>query len=163
MKKHEKARRQSKRCSLHWHMQGTKPTRGEKGRGQGNEFGSWVHVLPTTWPAAEICYPNSCRSCFSGLHLFCEVFQDGDRSSKEILVGTGMLPCLVPSWPQIMQIRISFRSRSDLCSGCWRCLGFFILSRFSSVSDRSGASMFLPCLHKNAVAHIEITTCKMKN
>ena len=25
-----------------------------------------------------------------------------------------MLPGLVPSWPQIMQIRISFRSRSDL-------------------------------------------------
>ena len=25
-----------------------------------------------------------------------------------------MLPCLVPSWPQSMQLRISFRSRSDL-------------------------------------------------
>ena len=25
-----------------------------------------------------------------------------------------MLPCLVPSWPQAMQLCISFRSRSDL-------------------------------------------------
>ena len=25
---------------------------------------------------------------------------------------TGMLPCLVPSWPQAIQLRISFRSRS---------------------------------------------------
>ena len=29
-------------------------------------------------------------------------------------------PCLVPQWPQNMQIYISFRSRS----GCWPCLGF---------------------------------------
>ena len=27
---------------------------------------------------------------------------------------TGMLPCLVPQWPQTMQSCISFRSRSDL-------------------------------------------------
>ena len=30
----------------------------------------------------------------------------------------------------------------------------FVSSRFWSVSDKSGASLFLPCSHKNAVAHI---------
>ena len=34
-----------------------------------------------------------------------------------ILVYTVMLPCLAPSWPQIVQIRISFRSHSDLVLG----------------------------------------------
>ena len=33
---------------------------------------------------------------------------------RKILVYNGMLPCLVPCWPQIKQICISFRSRSDL-------------------------------------------------
>ena len=67
-----------------------------------------------TWAAAEMYYQNSCRSRFSGVYLGFEVFQDAWRSNKEILVYPGMLPCLVPSWSQIMQIRISFRSRSDL-------------------------------------------------
>ena len=35
---------------------------------------------------------------------------------------TGMLPCLVPWWPQTVLICISFRSRS----GCWPCLGLCI-------------------------------------
>ena len=43
-----------------------------------------------------------------------EVFQDVWHSNKEILVRPGMLPCLVPPWPQIMQNCISDRSRSDL-------------------------------------------------
>ena len=30
---------------------------------------------------------------------------------------------------------------------------------FCSVSDRSGASMFLNCLHKNVVAHVNIGIC----
>ena len=38
---------------------------------------------------------------------------------------TGMLPCLVPSWPQIMQIHISFRSRSDLVLDADHALDFF--------------------------------------
>ena len=46
---------------------------------------------------------------------------------------TGMLPCLAPSWPQIMQIRISFRSRSDLVLDADQSLDFFILSRFTGV------------------------------
>ena len=33
---------------------------------------------------------------------------------RKILVHTGMPACLVPSWPEIMQICISFRPRSDL-------------------------------------------------
>ena len=45
----------------------------------------------------------------------------------------GMLPCLAPSWPQIMQIRISFRSRSDLVLDVDHALDFFIRSRFSGM------------------------------
>ena len=37
----------------------------------------------------------------------------------------GLLPCLAPSWPQIMQIRISFRSRSDLILDADHALDFF--------------------------------------
>ena len=44
---------------------------------------------------------------------------------------TGMLPCLVPSWPQSMQLCISFRSRSGDAD---HALDFSILSRFSGVS-----------------------------
>ena len=72
----------------------------------------------------------------------------------------GMLPCLASSWPQIMQIRISFRSRSDLVLDTDHALDFLsylVLQAcisFCSVSDKSGESLFLPCSHKNAVAHI---------
>ena len=75
-----------------------------------------------------------------------------------------MLPCLVPQWPQIIQIRISFRSRSDLVlilfwilTMPWIFVSYLVLQAcisFCSVSDRSGASLFLPCSHKHAVAHI---------
>ena len=37
---------------------------------------------------------------------------------------TGMPPCLVPDWPPIMQIRISFRSRSDLVLDADQSLDF---------------------------------------
>ena len=80
---------------------------------------------------------------------------------RKMRVYTGMVPCLVPSWPQIMQIRISFRSRSDLVLISLTMPGnFYPISNlqacisFCSVSDKSGASMFLPCSHKNAAAHI---------
>ena len=72
----------------------------------------------------------------------------------------GVLPCLVPSWLQIMQIRISFRSHSDLVLDADHALDFLsylVLQAcisFCSVSDKSGASLFLPCSHKNAVAHM---------
>ena len=51
---------------------------------------------------------------FPGVHLVFEVFQDIWHRNKEILVYIGMLPCLVPWWPQFMQIGISFWSRFDL-------------------------------------------------
>ena len=54
---------------------------------------------------------------------------------RKILVYAGMLPCLVPSWPQSMQLRISFRSCSDLVLGRltmpWI---FFLISFFRRVS-----------------------------
>ena len=65
-----------------------------------------------------------------------------------------MLPCLVPSWPQIMLIRISFRSRSDHVLDADHALDFLsylalqACISFCRVSDKSGASLFLPCSHK---------------
>ena len=82
----------------------------------------------------HIEYPNSCQSRFSGVHPVFEVFQDTWRSDKEILVHTGMLPCLVPSWPQTMQIRISFRSRSDLVLDVDHALDFYPISFYRHVS-----------------------------
>ena len=46
---------------------------------------------------------------------------------------SGMLPRLVPSRSQIMQIRISFRSRTDLVLDADHAWDFLILSRFASV------------------------------
>ena len=69
-----------------------------------------------------------------------------------------MLPCLVPQWPQILQIRISFRSRSDLVLDVDHALDFYLALQacisFCSVSDTSDVFLFLPCSHKNAVAHM---------
>ena len=59
-----------------------------------------------------------------------------------------------------MQIRISFRSRSDLVLDAGHSLDFLaylVLQAcilFCSVSEKSGASLFLPCSHKNAAAHL---------
>ena len=46
-------------------------------------------------------------SCYEG-------FSDIWYFDKEILGRPGVLPCLVPQWPQIMQRCMSFRCRSDL-------------------------------------------------
>ena len=79
---------------------------------------------------------------------------------RKNLAYSGMLPCLVPSWPEIMQIYISFRSRSDLVLDANHALDFLsylVLQAwisFCSVSDKVGVSLFLPCSHNNAVAHI---------
>ena len=82
------------------------------------------------WAAAQIIYLNSCQSRFSGVCIsFYRCFGTFGPPIRKLLAYTGMLPCLVPSWPQSMQLRFSFRSRS----GCWPCLGFSILSRFSGV------------------------------
>ena len=79
---------------------------------------------------------------------------------RKIRVYTGIPPCLVPSWLQIMQICISFRSRFDLvldADNALDILSYLVLQAcisFCSLSDESGASMFLPCSHKNAVAQM---------
>ena len=58
---------------------------------------------------------------------------------------TGMLPCLAPSWTQIMQICISFRSRSDLVLDADHDLDFLsdlafqACISFYSVLNKSGA------------------------
>ena len=53
---------------------------------------------------------------------------------------TGLLPCLAPSWPQIMQIRISFRSRSDLVLDADQVLGFL-----SDLAFQACISFYGPC------------------
>ena len=79
---------------------------------------------------------------------------------RKLSMYTGMLPCLVPSWPQSMQLRISFRSRSDLVLDADHALDFLsylvfqACMSFYSVLDKSGAWMFLPCSIKNAVARM---------
>ena len=97
------------------------------------------------------------------MYLAFEVFQDTGTPIRKIQVKTEVLPCLVPSWPQIMQIRLSFRSRSDLVLDADHALDLtnpisFVrrrASRICSVSDRSGASLFLPCSSSwSAVAHM---------
>ena len=80
----------------------------------------------------------------------------------------GMLPCLVSSWPQIMLIRISLRSRSDLVLDADHALGFLsnlllqVCIAFCNISDKSGVSLFLPCSHKNAVAQLMQRTKEKK-
>ena len=49
----------------------------------------------------------------------------------KILVHTGMLPCLVPQWPQAMQ---TFVSRSDLVLDADHALDFYPISLFRRVS-----------------------------
>ena len=114
------------------------------------------------WAAAEICYPNSCRSRFSGVYLVFEVSQDACRSNKENhRNATLSCPFMASNYANSYLVLISFSSRS----GCWECLGFFLsylvlqaCISVCSVSDKSGASMFLPCSHKNAVAHMHTET-----
>ena len=68
------------------------------------------------------------------------------HSDKEIQVYTGMLPRLAPSWPQILQIRISFRSRTDLVLDADHALDFLsylvLLAciSFGGVLDKRGAA-----------------------
>ena len=86
-----------------------------------------------------------------------EVFQAAIRSNEENL---SALSC--PFMASNMQLRISFQSRSDLVLDADHALDFLsylVLQAcisFCSVSDKSGASLFLPCSHKNALAHIAV-------
>ena len=62
---------------------------------------------------------------FLPISSFYRCFETFGPPIRKILVYTGMLPCLAPSWPQIMQICISFRSRSDLVLDADHALEFF--------------------------------------
>ena len=62
------------------------------------------NVLPKFMPISFF------QACIS----FLRFFSIRDTRTKKIQVYTGMLPYLVPSWAQSMQICISFPSRSDL-------------------------------------------------
>ena len=66
-------------------------------------------------------------------------------------------PLMASNYANLYLVPISFWSRS----GCWAFLGFFLsylvlqaCILFCSVSGKSGVSMFMPGLHKNAAAHI---------
>ena len=79
--------------------------RGKFGAKFGAKFGTKIRkirglfVLHLFWPK------NSCQSRFSSVYLVFEVFQDIWYSpTRKIPVHAGMLPSLVPWWPQIMQI-----------------------------------------------------------
>ena len=79
---------------------------------------------------------------------------------KEILVHTGMLPCPVPSWSHVLQICISFRSRSDLVLDADHALDFYPpsfykrVSRFVVFQTNVAHLCFLHCSHRNVVAHM---------
>ena len=57
-----------------------------------------------------------------------------DAPIRQILVQTGMLPRLVPSRPQIMQILISFQSRRDLVLDADHALDFCPISFYRRAS-----------------------------
>ena len=58
---------------------------------------------------------NSCRSCFLGVYLDFDVFQDAWRSNKQdpSVYWNAMLPCLVSSWPQIIKKRVLQKSEGN--------------------------------------------------
>ena len=95
------------------------------------------------------------------MYLVFEVFQDTWCSNKEnpsVYWGATLsCPLMASNDSNSYLAPISFWSRS----GCWPCLGFCILSRFTcvyisfcSVSDKSGAPLFSHCSQKKAVAHM---------
>ena len=90
-----------------------------------------------TYIPANLFFP----ACIS----FYRCFETFGPPIRKILVFSGMLPCLAPSWPQIMQIRISFRSRSDLVLDADHALDFLpdlafqACISFDIVLDKSGA------------------------
>ena len=109
------------------------------------------------WAAAEIYY--TCQSRFSCVYLVFEVFQDIRHSKKENPNWNAHLSCplVASSYANSHPVPISFWFVLDAD----HALGFFLSCpvlqaciSFCSVSDKSGASLFLPCSHKNAVAHV---------
>ena len=97
---------------------------------------------------------------FSGVYLIFKVFQDIWYSKKEILGVLECYPVLALNGLKLCK----FVSRSDLVLiSSWMpdhvldFLSYLVLQlciSFCSVSDKSGASLFLPCSHQNAVAHM---------
>ena len=92
---------------------------------------------------------------FFSVYLVFEVFQDAWRSNKEN-------PCILECCPVLSFHGLKlckFVSRSDLILISFWVLTIFIPSRFAgvylvlfcSVSDKSGASLFLPCSHRSAL------------
>ena len=73
-------------------------------------------------------------------------------------------PFMASNYANSYLVPISFWSRS----GCWPCLKHFPISfyrrvsRFVTFQKKSGASLFLPCSHKHAVAHIYIYAVESK-
>ena len=75
-----------------------------------------------------------CQACISRFSNLLRCFRTPGAPIRKIPLYTGMLPCLVPLWPQIVQIRISFRSRSDLVLVADHSLDFLgWLSHFTGV------------------------------
>ena len=64
----------------------------------------------------KIYYQNSCQSCFSGVYLVFEVFQDTLQSNKEnpsvYWHATLSCPLMASNCANVYVVLISFRSRS---------------------------------------------------
>ena len=124
----------------------------------------WMICLFSTkiiWAAANICYQKSWQSRFSGVHLVFKVFQNTWHSRQENPSAHWHATLSCPLMASNMQIRMSFRSRSDLgldADHALDSLSHLVLQAcisFCSVSDRSGAPLFLPCSHRNTLAHMD--------
>ena len=95
-------------------------------------------AIPINWQCRYLMYVSGgklftkipANLVFQACISFYRCFQTFGPPTRKILVYTGMLPCLAPSWLQIMQICISFRSRSDLVLDADHALDFFPISLF---------------------------------
>ena len=108
-----------------------------------------------TWHGAEIYYLNSCRARFSGVYLVFEVFQDAWRSNREnpSVHWGATLSC--PLMASNMQIRISFRSRSDLVLDADHALEFL-----EPISFYKCASRFV--VFQTKMAHFSFCLVRIK-
>ena len=90
---------------------------------------------------------------FQACVSFFEVFQGIWHSNKRNPSVSSHATMSCPLMAQIMQICMSFRSRSDLVLDAEHSL-YFLPCLVLQPSDKSGALLVLPCSHKNAVARI---------
>ena len=113
---------------------------------------SFLRLIPLTLARNKTCERRHelftqipANLVFQACISFYRCFETFGPPIRKILVYTGMLPCLAPSWPQIMQIRISFRSRSGFVLDADHALNFLsdlafqTCISFYSVLDKSGA------------------------